>query len=202
MVVAKAFWTDLVTRNFTHRELFSKCEGAKTLLGHYLSDNTVNALQRIRDEVGYALSVTSTLRMKDCNEKEGGGETSKHLTGNAIDFQPTDPKNRSAFIKWWADVVFNKTAFYYELVNKFGLKGFGVYDTFAHIDDGQRGSVTTWDNRKIGNKDGFITGIINSVKNTEEDGYSDITKKDVAIVVLIGVVFVSIAIFVFIKIRS
>ena len=72
--------------NFTVRELCCPCGcGYGRELSHY-EDAMLDGAQAVRDEVGYALGVTSALRCEKYNEEVGGVDLSAHTRALAIDF--------------------------------------------------------------------------------------------------------------------
>ncbi len=126
-----------ITKNFKERELYSRSLDAPD--EHYLSDNAVRAVQIIRDFFGVPVIINSTYRTKRHNASIVGASRSQHLYGNAIDFTFEDKKYLDLY---YAQIV-NKWELY-DLLKMAGVRGFGMYDNFMHIDT--RLAPAFWDN--------------------------------------------------------
>jgi len=66
----------------------AKCKGSSYCGNHaFQYFNTVlSGFQSVRDQYGGAITVTSCYRCPTWNKHEGGGDNSKHIWGNAFDF--------------------------------------------------------------------------------------------------------------------
>ncbi len=126
-----------ITDNFTERELFSRSPDAPD--EHFLCDNVIKAVQIVRDYFGVPVIINSTYRTKKHNLSLRSSEKSQHRKGKAIDFTFQDKKYLDLY--YWQ--IINKGELYYLLKNA-GVNGFGLYNTFAHIDT--RKSPAFWDN--------------------------------------------------------
>jgi zinc D-Ala-D-Ala carboxypeptidase len=108
--------------NFSPREL--ACKGSGQLL---VDDTALDALQRLRDDLGRPLIVVSAYRSPSHNRKVGGAQFSKHMEGHAFDIR-----------------MDNHNPYEFELAAKnAGFRGFGYYPKsgFMHID---MGPPRTW----------------------------------------------------------
>lgn len=103
--------------NFTLEELLTKNKVdtfTKIELG------VLCLLQRIRDDFGYSVVVSSSYRSKDYNKSKSRATSSRHIIGDAIDSHPKDKKRLPEYKK---------------LVTKMNIPGgFGIYPDFIHID--------------------------------------------------------------------
>lgn len=124
-----------ITKNFTQKELFTKCRGVKY---HYLHNDIIIVLQKIRDYYNSPIKITSSYRSPNCNKDAGGASKSKHLTGRAVDFKFTDPDVQEKFTK---DLQQKSGVFYLLQFN--GVNGIGIYNSHTHID--VRDKLTVWD---------------------------------------------------------
>jgi len=145
-----------VTPNFNMRELYSTSFDAPT--EHYLDDRTIEALQYIRTLSGSPIRVTSTYRTLLHNTAIGGSRTSQHMVGRAIDFQ------------WINNNTYELTRLHTQMNDPnsplrqnlwdIGIRGFGYYQTFCHIDTRPQDKWTTWgDDNAMIDQDG-VTGYL------------------------------------------
>lgn len=84
------------SRYFKLAEFKCKC-GAKYCTGYPAEVNAdlVNGLNKVRESVGGALTITSGLRCRTWNSKQGGASASRHMQGKAVDITGT-PTNTAA----------------------------------------------------------------------------------------------------------
>lgn len=152
MAVIRQDGTAQVRNNFTQAELKSGSWNAPELWE--LSDATLDVLQFLREWSGEPIVVTSTLRTPEHNALLGSSDTSKHLTGQAIDFKWADPAvhdQKVALLREGLVCVETSTAgnLWPQMYNLLGGKGggFGWYETFLHIDDrgGEGDDTIMWD---------------------------------------------------------
>lgn len=141
-------------KNFSPKEIASKGEGELVV-----NERALDALQRLREDLGKPLIINSAYRSKAHNKKVGGSSTSVHLSGGAFDIsmQNHDPH------------VFEQAA------RRAGFHRFGFYpkSNFIHIDiEAGRGKPewgTRWeqeehafeqnkDNRKTSNTATAVAG--------------------------------------------
>jgi len=127
-----------ITANFSERELFSKAPGVQE---HNLSDTTINGIQIIREFFGAPIYITSTFRPVWYNRSIGSTDTSQHVQQTALDFTFRDAKLQAAYNH---DIETRGPL--YQKLKAAGIRGFGLYRTFGHIDS--RRVLTFWDNRK------------------------------------------------------
>ena len=168
--------------NFTHSELHPNSNGGLTdqydLPNDLLIDEaTIDVLQTIRNYYNLPIEINATARTKRYqNTLPGGATNSQHIIDNdgyfsAIDFDFFG--NDQAARKDFAMQVINKTDFF-KLLLSLGLSGVGLYDTFIHIDAGNRRNVrpyvlddfaySFWDKRTSKGGD-FIEGLTLNVNN-------------------------------------
>lgn len=151
MAVIRQNGTAQVRDNFTQAELRSGSWNAPELWE--LSDNTLDALQRLREWSGEPIVVTSTLRTPEHNALLSASPTSKHLTGQAIDFKWADPEVHDQMVRKLRNGIVCSGSvdgiIWVELYDRLGGKGggFGWYETFLHIDDrgGEGDDTIMWD---------------------------------------------------------
>ena len=84
-----------------------------------MDSNLLALLEVLRDNVGQALTITSSYRSPEYNKSIGGASRSQHLTGNAVDLSCKNGILRSK-------IVFQAL--------KLGLT-VGVAKSFIHIDN-------------------------------------------------------------------
>lgn len=121
-----------ITDNFQSWEFFNR---KVNLPHHLLSRQAIDAVQLIRTWFGVKIRITSTYRTYI---PSGGATYSPHMLAQAIDWQFIIDDN---FTKAQAENLYliiredfkNKGPLFQELW-KIGVRGFGSYDTFVHID--------------------------------------------------------------------
>ena len=113
-----------LTKNFNSSEFecsCSRCKEVKIDMDH------VRKLQKLRDDLGAAIHITSGYRCPEHNEEIGGAENSQHKYGTATDIKVSGMDASEV-----ADACEH-------------FNGLGRYDTFTHVDS--RTSKARWDNR-------------------------------------------------------
>lgn len=129
------------TKNFTLNEMRCKDgtfpKDMAPLIKH------ANRMQALRDWYRKPMIVNSWYRSPSHNAKVGGVKNSRHLTGEACDISL--PKEFHTFTaarkqEW----VYNMSTKWHKICG--GGGGFGIYDTFMHIDS--RPNYTNFDYRK------------------------------------------------------
>lgn len=106
--------------NFTPNELACKCCGALLV-----NKTALQSLQVMRNIIRMPLVITSGYRCPDWNTRVGGAENSLHKQGRAYDIHMP---NVPAWHTRMAKVIYAATH------AKF--RGFGIYESFIHIDTG------------------------------------------------------------------
>jgi hypothetical protein len=163
-----------VSANFTEAEYFTKSSDFRGD-SHNVSDSIIEAFQYLRTFTGVAWKITSTGRTEAHNKSVGGATASKHLIFHpevvAADGQPSSSSGRAAILKQISDDILNKGAIYNQLVS-LGIRGFGLYDSFIHLDSANRAQITVWNMRSDKKKnDGRTTPITaqneQSIERTE-----------------------------------
>lgn len=103
-----------LSKNFAISEFACK-DGSKEVIVDY---ELVQLLQKLRDQIGKPVSITSGYRTPAYNKKCGGIATSNHLAGKAADIKITGMTPLAVALA----------------ADKIGFKGIGVYPTFTHVD--------------------------------------------------------------------
>lgn len=115
-----------MTRNFKRSEFACKC-GCGV---NHIQAELVDKLQLIRDEVGKPVHINSGVRCGPHNKAVGGKPSSYHLLGKAADIR----------------VAGMSTEALYAIARRIpGLKGFGLYNGFLHVDTRRNRAI--WDER-------------------------------------------------------
>jgi uncharacterized protein YcbK (DUF882 family) len=104
-----------LSKNFHLREFECKCGKCPTTL---IDIHHVKDLQKLRDELGVPIRISSGCRCPSHNMNEGGVSDSQHLKGTATDI----------------DVPGVKPSRVAAAAEKIGFNGIGRYKTFTHID--------------------------------------------------------------------
>lgn len=119
-----------LSKNFDLKEFECKCKNPDCM--YVLVDRSqIERLQRLRDDLGVAITINSGFRCQKHNEKVGGAKNSQHMLGTATDIAINNMK--------LSDV--------YEKAKNFGFMGLGIYNTFIHLDSRDASTAAVWDNR-------------------------------------------------------
>lgn len=123
-----------LSKNFILSEFACK-DGSKNILVDY---ELVEKLQKLRDQLGKPIRITSGYRTAAYNKKCGGISTSHHLTGKAADIKITGMTPLQVALA----------------ADKIGFLGIGVYPTFTHVDvaGNGKGGKLYWQQDKTGKK--------------------------------------------------
>ena len=119
-----------IVTNFSYNEIACNDDHETVILNAEVINHAQN-LQKFREWYNRPMQVTSWYRTPAYNKKVGGSPKSQHLDGVATDFLlPTDfstfsNKRKDEFIK-------NCRNKWHEICKNSG--GFGIYDTFIHLD--------------------------------------------------------------------
>lgn len=106
-----------LSKNFSKSEFACSCG-----CGFDVPDlHLVTILQKIRDDLGTSMRITSGCRCKEYNRKIGSKDTSQHVKGKAVDISCYDSHARYRLIT---------TAL------KHGITRIGVRKDFLHLDIG------------------------------------------------------------------
>lgn len=141
-----------VSANFRANEFFTNAPGVES---HNIDDRLIQAAQYIRSYYNVPVYISSSYRPSWYNASIGGVSNSQHIKGRAIDFRITDP---SILADYSNDIAIHGPL--YQALASIGISGFGLYDSFAHIDT--RNGLAQWDNRKkkiiyLDSEDGLTT---------------------------------------------
>lgn len=178
---------------FKEREFFSTSPNAPD--PHYLDDVLIRAMGIIRDHFQTPVIITSTFRTISHNNSIAGSRNSQHLQGKAIDGKFTDPDTLE---RYYQDIT-GKGSLYWKL-REAGIKGFGLYDNFFHIDTREEpgeqtdkmGTLTIWDNSQ--KKNSYLGSLVRSFRNTE-DGFTDWIRTIRTAFLLLFLIFTGIVIY-------
>ena len=113
-----------LSKNFHLRELECSCSDCKETL---VNLDHVAKLQKLRNDLGATIKITSGYRCEKHNKAIGGESRSQHKVGNATDIQ----------VKGMDPTAVQDACEHFD--------GLGRYNTFTHVDS--RGSKARWDNR-------------------------------------------------------
>ena len=108
-----------LTKNFSRSEFACPCCGKDNI-----DLELVDVLQKIRDDVGHAITITSGVRCEKHNTEVGGVDNSPHMDGVAADIDCKHSRLRYTIIR---------TAL------RNGITRIGVGSDFVHIDNGEGG---------------------------------------------------------------
>lgn len=118
---------------FDTKEFASK-DGAESPWPCIVDHTLIELCNKIREELGCAIIVTSGYRSPAHNEAVGGAKSSYHVQGKAADLQPYPFR-------------YKKVSELHEICDRLNPNGgVGFYDRFAHVD--VRGWRARWDERK------------------------------------------------------
>ena len=133
-----------VSENFTENEFFSKSSDIGNT--HYFDENLILAAQLLRTHFNTPMRVNSSYRTIKHNNSVGGAKSSQHLLGTAVDLSFIN--NENALLTVHQEIL-NKGALY-DRLKQLGINGFGLYDTFVHLDT--RRNNAFWDKRVVTKK--------------------------------------------------
>lgn len=114
-----------LSANFQAKEFDCSCSKCLETL---IDLDHVAKLQKLREDLGSSIKITSAYRCESHNAAIGGAKNSQHKLGTATDIRVSDMTPDEV-----ADACEH-------------FDGLGRYDTFTHVDS--RGSKARWDNRK------------------------------------------------------
>lgn len=115
--------------NFTPQELRCGCPHCNKNVHNQCNPDALAALQRIRDELGESMTITSAYRCPKHPEEARKARAGQHSLGNAFDIQ----------VGWGA-----KRMRIVDLAIKHGFNGFGFANSFIHIDFRPESARTCW----------------------------------------------------------
>lgn len=115
-----------LTPHFKASEFYSKASNAPA--SHDFYTECVEAVEFLRAHYGVAWRITSTYRPDSIG--------SQHRECRAVDSQDTKSYkgHGSAIIKDLVEQLLNSKSDVFRQLRKLGINGFGVYDTFVHLD--------------------------------------------------------------------
>lgn len=107
----------MLTKNFSVKELACKCGCGQAPM----DKGFLVKLQDLRDKWGKALEINSGYRCAKHNAAIGGAQSSRHLSGDAVDIDITDMSGseKLEFLK---------------LIISMGWTGIGLHRSFYHVD--------------------------------------------------------------------
>lgn len=120
-----------VTDNFSYAELYNPKTG---LAGHPISLQVVEAVQFIRSVTGIPMNANSTYRNYIPSSGVNPASRSPHMLACAFDssFLADGPTNEALYIAIRED--FDNKGPLFQYLWDMGVRGFGSYDTFIHLD--------------------------------------------------------------------
>jgi len=163
----------------------------------YLDSELVQAAQYVRDYINAPVEINSSARtVFHQSTLSGGAANSQHVDENfentgvlgshAIDIDMS--ANNLAIV--CGDII-HQGPLYQALVD-LGIKGFGVYNGFIHLDTGlkpsaYRSSIAFWNNRDLASiaPDGSKTFTPRTISFDDQDGIKGLTPKNKAITVIV-----------------
>jgi hypothetical protein len=162
----------LIRKNFKEKEVWTTC-GTYRLPFHWISTNTLDGLQVVRDYFGVPMRITSSYRDYVCNSaKSGTANKSKHIPCQAIDFvfnNKSGTTNANARKSYEKEIIYKGPLF--KKMYAVGVRGFGSYNNGSfHIDSRQNHFCTWWHGEpyctwgRLGNGYGY---------SVDEDGTTD-----------------------------
>jgi hypothetical protein len=121
---------------------------------HALYDKVPYAAQLVSDTPGQRLPINSTVRFPGGSEYKGGSSQHDYQNATAVDLGIPPNKRQQV----WQDILSQGPLF--RALFKMGVRGFGIYDTWLHIDFRTSGGKQTyngqpyafWDDRSLTNK--------------------------------------------------
>lgn len=138
-----------LTNNFTEKEIFNASYGGVD--SFTISDKVLLGAQIIRDFYGVPMGVNSSHRTVAHELAQGRSGNSQH-TKSALDLRFLED-NEKYLLLYHQDILSQGPL--YKKLRAAGITGFGLYDTFLHIDprtermseSDEFGKLETWDNR-------------------------------------------------------
>lgn len=118
-----------ITKNFWSTEFDCKCSDPECKWTKIDLDH-VEKLQKLREDLGESLEITSGYRCDKHNKRVGGASRSRHKEGDSSDLK-AKTKSPETVAK---------------AAEKIGFDGIGRYTTFTHLDS--RGYKARWNFRK------------------------------------------------------
>ena len=115
-----------LSKNFSLREYECSCSDCNETL---VDLDHVTKLQKLREDLGASIKITSAYRCQKHNDAVGGSSHSQHKLGTATDIQ----------VSGMEPTAVQDACEHFD--------GLGRYDTFTHIDS--RGKSARWDKRTI-----------------------------------------------------
>jgi cytochrome oxidase assembly protein ShyY1 len=122
--------SERITEHFWWEEILCPCCDRVRIMPAFWKH--MEALEKLRQEVGFAILVNSGYRCKEHNTAVGGGTSSMHML-IATDIRPEEPNGRMTKQEK-KSLAEGRLQEIYDIAPKFGFTGRGRYDTFNHLD--------------------------------------------------------------------
>jgi hypothetical protein len=196
-----------VTSNFTEAEYFAASFGIKENEFDF-SPITVSGVQIIRDYFGVPMKLTATKRSIAHELSKGRSGDGQHPKGNATDFVFLGPQAEQTLLKYHQEILNQGELF--KRLRQAGIKGFGLYDNFNHIDSrpeggkskDENGTFAFWDNRITTKKKIPTITEVYEAYNDKEDGSEDFKTAKNRTGWLVGILIFGALLFYYIKTRK
>ena len=122
---------ELIRPNFKMSELYNSKVGQQE---HPLSEQVIDAVQAIRDYTDMPIRITSTYRNYIPTDGVSPASISPHMMAQAIDFQFVGDAQEVENLYLQIRDDFDDKGELFQILWNIGVRGFGSYDTFIHID--------------------------------------------------------------------
>jgi len=116
-----------LSKNFNSLEMQCKCRNADCV-EQRISRDLIESLQKLREDYGKSITITSAYRCNKHNTSIGSNPTSQHIPGNAVDVAAADLND-----------LYKKAEKYFDAIGDARSKG-----KFVHLDV-RRDKKRRWD---------------------------------------------------------
>jgi hypothetical protein len=115
----------MVTKNFSMKELKSRCTYGRYPAGNFIALNTVLGIQFLRDFYGCPISILSNYRDIQCNDIAGGATYSQHIFRNALDFKFIGKNGAKIQDRFFNDIILKSMVL--KKLAELKIRSFGSY---------------------------------------------------------------------------
>jgi hypothetical protein len=126
-----------------------------------IDSRSVSALDQLSTLLGRKIGITSANRTTDYNDSVGGAKNSRHIHGDALDINITDPAEQRKAVRFLSSI---------------GVQGIGVYNGWIHMDIGgdrawsKRGDLPVDEVRQLISEGRKDSASGNYIRNTGYQG--------------------------------